>query len=168
MAARRHVHVGENFGRAQAVINFALDSWDEFDGWCLIHGIQENPWKLPSYRFGALVVAYMKDDRTQEGLDLINGSLKEADNLPHPFEDPGFLRTVKIMASILTTPSSETVTTVIKSSLSDLPIEERKRREAAAAGKPYIVPSWWVGERTAFKTAKSMMGVLPKKIGKEG
>lgn len=154
---------GKSFGRAQAVIFFALDSWDEFDSWCLMHGIQGDPWKLPSYRFGALIVAYMKDDKTQEGLNLINESLNEADRLPHPFADPTFRRTLKAMGSVLST--SSTSTTIDNIRLPDLPIEERKRQEAAEKGKPYRVPDWWQGEKANYKMARSMMGVLPKKIG---
>lgn len=159
----------KSFGRSQAIINFALDYWYEFDSWCLMHGIQGNPWNLPSYRFGALVVAYMKDDRTQEGIALIEESLSGADNLPHPFADPSFRRTLRAMGGILSMNSKQTSTNIdnviYDSRLTDLPIEERKRREAAEKGKPYLVPSWWKGEKVNYKVAQSMMKTVPKKIG---
>lgn len=161
---------GKSWGRSQVIISFALDSWDEFDSWCLIHGIKEDPWKLPSYRFGALVVAYLKDDKMPEGLVEIDNALSNADSSPHPFFDPSFRRTLKAMGGILSassyTPTSTTIDNVVYDSrLTDLPVEERKRQEAATAGKAFRVPEWWRGERANYKIAKSMMGTLPKKIG---
>lgn len=159
---------GKSYGRSQAIVTFALDVWDEFDSWCLMHGIND-PWKLPSYRFGGLVVAYMKDDKTQESLESIDNSLSSADSIPHPFLDPSFRRTLKAMGGILSIAnprSSTTIDNVIYDSrLTDIPIEELKRREARAAGKPFRVPEWWAGEKANYKVAKTMMRTLPKKIG---
>lgn len=160
---------GKSFGRSQAIIHFSLDVWDEFDSWCLMHGIKENPWSLPSYRFGALVIAFMKDDKTQEGLDQIDESLRGVDYAPHPFADSSFKATLKAMGSVLSTPPLAKTRSIVDnviydSRFSNLPIEEQKRREAAAAGKPYKVPEWWKGEKAAYKTAQLMMKTLPKKI----
>lgn len=169
MAPRRRIHGGKSFGRGQAVIGFALDVWDEFDSWCLIHGIKDSPWNLPSYRFGALVVAFMKDDKTPEGIDQIDESLADADKLPHPFFDPTFRRILRTMGRALS--GSKVTTTTIDNvvydsrMVSELPVEERKRVEARAKGKAYRVPEWWRGEQANYKIAKQMMVTLPKKMG---
>lgn len=135
-----------------------------------MHGIN-NVWQLPGYRFGALVVAHLKDDKMPEGIATIDDTLLDADLVPHPFFDPKFRQTVLVMGRVLSsTPyiatSSTTVGNVIYDPrLAELPIEEKKRQEAAAAGKAFRVPDWWVGERKAYKVAQTMMKTLPKKMG---
>lgn len=158
---------GESFGRSQAIIRFAIDSWAEFDSWCLIHDIKD-PWKLPSYRFGALIVAYLKEDKVQEGIEIIDRSLKDSDFIPHPFFSPSFHQTIKVVSGVLSTPvkrSTSIDNIIYDSRLTDMPIEEQKRREARSKGKPYRVPEWWQGEAANYKVASSMMKVLPKKMG---
>lgn len=140
-------------------------------------GIQGNPWNLPSYRFGALVVAYMKEDKVPEGIEKIDESLEELDIISHPFHDPSFRRMVRAMGHILSVaehkPSSRTVDNVIYDPrfygpdeavpvLSDI---ERMKRDAEAAGKPFRVPEWWRGEKANYKIASSLMHTLPKKMG---
>lgn len=169
---------GKSWGRSQALISYSLDIWDEFDSWCLMHGIKEHPWTLPSYRFGALVVAYMKEDKVPEGIATIDESLEGTDKTSHPFHDPSFRRMVKAMGHILSvaehkpsSPSSKTVDNVIYDSrLSNYPDEElsdieRMRRDAEIAGKPFRIPEWWRGEKANYKIAASLMHILPKKIG---
>ncbi len=133
----------------------------------MIHGIKEDPWKLPSYRFGSLVIAFMKDDKMPEGIKQIDDNLATSDELLHPFFDPAVRRMVKAMCGALAgvTTTSTTIDNVIYDSrfVDELPVEERKKREAVAKGKPYRVPDWWRGEQANYKIAKSMMGVLPKK-----
>lgn len=180
MASRRRIHGGKSWGRGQAIISFALDTWDSFDSWCLIHGIKENPWNLPSYRFIALVTAFMKEDKVPEGIELIDGSLTDADKIRHPFHSSEFRRMVKALGHILSvaepkssTPVSKTVDNVIYDSrLSEIPGDEdklsdieRMRQVAEVQGKPFKVPSWWRGEETNYKVAKTLMHTIPKKMG---
>lgn len=177
MAPRRRIYGGKSYGRGQGLISYSLDVWDEFDSWCLMKGIQGNPWNLPSYRFGALVVAYMKEDKVPEGIEKIDESLEELDIISHPFHDPSFRRMVRAMGHILSVaehkPSSRTVDNVIYDPrfygpdeavpvLSDI---ERMKRDAEAAGKPFRVPEWWRGEKANYKIASSLMHTLPKKMG---
>lgn len=169
MAPGRRIHGGKSWGRGQAIISFALEIWDEFDSWCLTHGIRENPWTLPSYRFGALVVAYMKEDKTPESLEQIEDSLKNSDAIPHAFFDPNFRRIFKAMCKVLSKTRVTTISidNVVYDSrlVPELPVEERKRIEARAKGKAYRVPEWWRGEQANYKIAKQMMVSLPKKMG---
>ncbi len=133
-----------------------------------MHGINGDPWKLPSYRFGALVVAYMKDDKVPEGLKEIENSLKTADEVVHPFFDARLRQSIKGFCHAMGSRATATIVdNVIYDSrfVNELPIEERKRQEAAVKGKPYRVPEWWRGEQANYKIAKSMMTVLPKKGG---
>jgi len=177
MASRRRIHGGKSYGRGQGLIGFSLDSWDEFDSWCLMKGIQGNPWNLPSYRFVALVVAYMKEDKVPEGIEKINDSLEELDSVKHPFHDPSFRRLVRAMGHVLSvaehkpSSTSKTIDNVIydprfagpdDAPLSDI---ERMKRDAEIAGKPFRVPDWWRGEKANYKIAQNLMHTLPKKIG---
>lgn len=172
MASRRRISRGKSYGRAQAIISYALEVWEEFGSWCLIHGI-EDPWKLPSYRFGALVVFYLREDKVEEGLSIIEEALSEADDRIYPFFDPVFRRTAKAMCRALTPtrkPPRTTVDNVVYDPRlveidDDLPIEERKKKEAEAKGKAFRVPDWWRGEKANYKIAQSMMVALPKKMG---
>lgn len=160
---------GKSIGRTQTLIYFALDGWEEFDSWCLIHGVND-VWKLPSYRFGALIVSYLKYDKMPESIKEIDESLEDTDDLLHIFFTYSFRALIKAMCGVLSVAEPITRQTTIDnvvydSRLTDLPIEEQKRQEAKAAGKPYRVPEWWSGEKRAYQTAKSMMVALPKKIG---
>lgn len=132
-----------------------------------MHGIRDNSWNLPSHRFSNLVMTFLKDDKVPEGIEKINDAMNESDSLPHPFYDPRFQSTISIMSNSLTNNSTTTKVgnVIYDSRLTDLPIEEKKRLEAKEKGKPYRVPEWWRGEKANYKVAKSMMGVLPKKIG---
>lgn len=144
-----------------------MDIWDEFGSWCLIHGV-EDPWKLPSYRFGALLVFYMKIDKVEESLTVIDDTLVDTDNKPHPFYDPDFIRISKAMCQALyPTKSRTTMDNVIYDPrlIDELPVEERKMLEAREAGKAFRVPEWWRGEKANYKIAQSMMISLPKKMG---
>jgi len=151
---------GKTYGRARTLIHFALDDWESFDSWCLIHGIKDI-WSLPSYRFGALAIAYLKFDKVPESVTVIDESLFEADKISHPFVDHSFRNTLITMGSLLSIRPS---TSIVKKAF-DIPIEERKRQEAIRMGKAFRVPEWWQGERANYKIASSMMKVLPRKIG---
>lgn len=111
----------------------------------------------------------MKFEKTEESLESIENALAQADSLLPPFQDKVFMKTVTSMGRILSSSpkTSTTVDNVIYDSrlVNELPIEEQKRREAAAKGKPYRVPEWWRGEQANYKIAKTMMKTLPKKIG---
>jgi hypothetical protein len=124
---------------------------------------------MPSYKFGGIVMAYLKDDKMPEGIQEIDNAFNLSDATPHPFFEESFRLTLKAMAKALSTTTekiSETIDNVIYDSrLVDIPIEERKRREAAEKGKAYRVPEWWRGERANYNVAKNMMVSLPKKIG---
>lgn len=124
---------------------------------------------MPSYRFGALVVAYMKYDKMPEDLEKIDESLEETDRHPHAFFSSTFITMVKTVGGILSnSPKSSTIIdNVVYDTrfVDELPVEERKRQEARAAGKPFRVPEWWRGEKANYKIAKNMMGTLPKKMG---
>jgi hypothetical protein len=169
LAPRRRIHGGKSQGRAQALISFALEYWEEIGSWCYLRGV-DDIWNIPSYKFAGLVLAYLKDDKTSEGLAEIDNLLANADELDPPFKSPQFRLFAKAMASVLGG-VIEDDKGVSKSSkiqeeiIAELPTEERKRREAEAAGKAYRVPEWWRGERANYKIASSMMGTLPKKIG---
>lgn len=124
-------------------------------------------WKFPSYRFGALLITFLKDDKTPEGITEIDNALSQADSLPSPFKTSEFLLTVRAMASVLNAklPSEATRVALEAARLDSMPVEEKKRQEAIAAGKPFRVPEWWRGEQANYKVAKTMMKTLPKKIG---
>lgn len=91
--------------------------------------------------------------------------MSQADHFPHPFFASSYRTAVKeSMGKVI--PRSTTVDNVVYDPrLTEPPVEERKRQQAMAAGKPYRVPEWWRGERTNYKIASSMMKTLPKKIG---
>lgn len=114
------------------------------------------------------MVAFLKDDKTPEGITSINSTLADTDNNPHPFFDPLFQRLARSIGGIFS-PSSRTSATVdnviYDTRLTELPIEEQKRQEAAKAGKAYRVPEWWRGEQANYKIARAMMVSLPKKVG---
>lgn len=181
MAPRRRIHGGKSWGRGQSLIAYSLDIWDEFDSWCLIKGIQGNPWDLPSYRFVALMVAYMKEDKVPEGIEKIDESLDDLDKTPHPFHDPSFRRLLKAMGRILsvaefTSPLASSTTTTVDNVIydsrltgsDDAPVLsdiDRMKRDAEIAGKPFRVPDWWRGEKANYKIATSLMHTLPKKMG---
>lgn len=115
-------------------------------------------------------MAFLKDDKTPEGIKEIDGIFNQADHMPHIFFTPEFRITVKAMAGVFRRireiANPENIDNVIYDPrLTEVPIEEKKRREAAKKGKPYRVPEWWRGEAANYKVAKSMMGVLPKKMG---
>ncbi len=107
----------------------------------------------------------MKDDKVPEGLAEINRSLKDTDNLPHPFADPRLRQSIKGMCYAMGSREKVTVDNVIYDSrfVNEIPVEEKKRQEALAKGKAYRVPDWWRGEQANYKIAKSMMTVLPKR-----
>lgn len=113
----------------------------------------------------------MKDEKTPESIQQIDGALKEADALPHPFQDKKFRITIQAMCNVVTGRLTKSNAVKIDNVIYDprlvneLPVEERKRREAAAKGKPYRVPEWWRGEKANYKVAQSMMKTLPKKMG---
>lgn len=122
---------------------------------------------MPGFKFTALVEFFLKEDRTEEGLETIEDSLEDAGTHSHPFLSSTFKLTVLAYARALNTVTkSETKEEAQKPRIPDnLPIEEKKRMEAQEQGKAYRVPEWWVGERKAAKIAQSMMGTIPKKIG---
>lgn len=168
MASGRRIHGGKKWGRAQALVAFAADVWEEFDAWCFVRGV-ENPWRLPSWKFASLLMHYLKDDKTEEGLAKIDTFLETADATPHVYLSDSFRLIFREFSGLLRTldlgslePSKKTLDFPVSP---DLPVEERKRREAAASNKAYRVPEWWNGERANYQIARSMMGALPKKIG---
>lgn len=120
------------------------------------------------------MVFYLKQDKLEEGLAIIEEALAESDDKPHPFFDPAFRRTAKGMCRALTPtrkPRTIVDNVVYDPRLieidddDDLTIEERKKKEAEAQGKAFRVPEWWRGEKANYQVAKSMMVALPKKMG---
>lgn len=114
----------------------------------------------------------MKDDKTPEGLQIIDDSLVDADSTLHPFHDPTFRKMVKAMAHVLSVaehkpPTSEAEEGSIISKSEDAGISdiERMRRDAVSAGKPFRVPEWWRGEKANYKIAQALMPTLPKTVG---
>ena len=134
----------------------------------MIHGIN-NPWKLPSYRFGALLVSFLKFDKTPEGVQEIENALSSSDSLAHPLLDSNFRNILKAMCRALSTSRVRTSTDNViydHRLMPEIPIEERKKQEARAKGKAFRVPEWWAGEKANYQVAKQMMVKLPKKAGK--
>lgn len=120
-----------------------------------------SPWELPAYRLYGLVVFCMKENLEPEAVEVIEEAIKACDALKSPFRVKLWQKTTTIVKR--SEDGTETVETVPV--VQERPIEEVKREQAHARGKPFIVPDWWVGEARAAKIALSSMGSLPKQIG---
>lgn len=138
MAAGGGLSTGGNYGRACAVVNWALDNWGEFDTWCCLKGL--DPLELPSYRFHNLALYAIHEGMTEEQLLELENTLRLCDSVKHPLHELGSL--------YIRTKETSSKTTSSK-----------------ANKKHDYIPPWWRGEDNAFKNAQAAMyGVkaLPK------
>jgi hypothetical protein len=120
---------------------------------------------MPGYKLVGLVEYYLKEDKTEESIENIDDMLLNAEDYQHPFLSTYMGDTAKLYAQALTNKSPDTAGEKTERISSNLPIEEQKRREAQAAGKPFRVPEWWQGERKNYKVAQTMMKTVPRDIG---
>lgn len=109
-------------------------------------------------------MAYMVEDRNDEGIEKLNNALLQADLMLHPFLSSVLGNAAVTLASNLNGTRSQGATLESVPD-SDEPVEVQKRREAEAAGKAFRVPEWWRGEDVNYKVAQTMMKTVPKDIG---
>ena len=139
MAVGRSIHVGGSYGRAQAVVVWALDNWEDFDAWCCIKGI--DPFELPAHRMYNLAIFALKEGKTEEQLEALESELRRCDAYKHPIKDMTVLRAKYFKA----TPTTKKVE----------PEPEEPRR---------YVPSWYKGEAAAAKIALVQAKAMPKSL----
>lgn len=135
MVTRGSLSPGGSYGRVQAIIAWAQTNWSDFDGWCCSKNI--DPLELSAYRFYNLALWYLRDDKTEEGLALIEEQLSIFDQVQNPLS--GLLSTsIKIVYA-----GGSSI------SKSGTPQPEEK---------PRYVPPWWRGDEINAKIAMSVMG----------
>lgn len=87
MVARGCVYGKLRYGGAAAVIGWALANWGEFDGWCVVKGV--NPLELPVRRFANLVVYALLEGLDKEAQDKMKAQIAQAGQALHPFDRRG-------------------------------------------------------------------------------
>lgn len=115
---------------------------------------------MPAYRFGNMIYAWLVDGKTEEAVGQMEDSLDSTDSVSHPFHAIANIRTIVPGARPTVVDN-----VIYDQRLTELPIEEQKRQEAASLGKAYRVPEWWRGEKANYKIAQSAMRTIPKDIG---
>ena len=136
MAFRRSILTGGSYGRAQAVVVWALDNWVDYDTWCCLKGI--NIFEESCYRFHSLALLMIKDGMNEKELHELELTFKSCDDIKHPLQD-------------MIVPSM-----IINNSKTELQRVETRYK---------YVPSWWKGEDAAYRTAQAAMhgvSALPK------
>lgn len=131
MAPGRSLSPGGSYGRAQAIIYWALSNWQQFDGWCCSRNI--DPSELPAYRFYNLALFVLKDGMLDEQVAELENILSLCDDLRHPCHDLKFVVPgIRLASPKVTAPQKP---------------ETRHK----------YIPPWWRGEAAAYNSAKAAM-----------
>lgn len=133
MAFGRSLHAGGSYGRAQAVVIWALENWQHFDAWCCVKGV--DPSELNSLRLFNLALFYLREGRDEDALKELEQELRHADSYKHPLH---------LLTSTYSKPRAV------------------KEVEALPKTPGGYVPSWWRGDEANAKYAMTMMKQLPK------
>ncbi len=122
-----------SYGRTVAAFNWAEGNFEYFDAWCCVRGI--DPLDLPAYRFYNVVLYCMKDDKTDEGLTMIEQYFSAFDSMEHPLKE------------------------LIK------PGKNSRSKTIKPESRHSYVPPWWRGDTQNASIALKVMKEVPTEIG---